>query len=533
MMETAVRLEDTRSVRSIIDPLLGRQGWDQLLEWPPDVFAVAATLLGQSGAFRFVVSPPPNKPWPPAAGWRDRVVEAARSWAQACSGGDGRLPDLLVREWKTLTVARDAPIDVVSSSERWDLCTAIITLQALADEACARMAVHIDDGQDTFEKRAWQRLADFGSLSRLPRAGIRVLPKTHLAAGGISLRSLSRYLAIHTGQVEVAWKRVPVGDMEQRGQGTAWNILLLPWPLEVASSDFRVVPGPLYDMKTEASGFFEFDPHAALDLGYVEGALKAAIRVGAPANAVVLPEAALLADEVVALEELAVRHGAMFLAAGVRQPADPATTLARSYAQVSLWNGEGWIRFQANKHHRWSLDASQIHQYHLGKVLSPKKRWWEAIAIPARRLPILDVGGGATTSVLICEDLARLDEVAEVLRNVGPTFVIALLQDGPQIASRWSCRYAGVLADDPGSSVLTLTSLGMATRCRPRGSRPSRAVALWKDPERGLQEIALQRGAMAAVLMLEERRKTVWTADGRWHLSATPSLLLRRIAQIR
>jgi hypothetical protein len=60
--------------------------------------------------------------------------------------------------------------------------------------------------------------------------------------------------------------------------------------------------------------------------------------------------------------------------------------------------------------------------------------------------------------------------------------LIALLMDGPQLKSRWSGRYAGVLAEDPGSSVLTLTSLGMALRSRPivAGKRieVSRAIAL-------------------------------------------------------
>ena len=49
-----------------------------------------------------------------------------------------------------------------------------------------------------------------------------------------------------------------------------------------------------------------------------------------------------------------------------------------------------------------------------------------------------------------------------MLRAVGPNLIIALLADGPQIASRWPGRYAAAFADDPGSSVLTLTSAGMS-----------------------------------------------------------------------
>ena len=49
-----------------------------------------------------------------------------------------------------------------------------------------------------------------------------------------------------------------------------------------------------------------------------------------------------------------------------------------------------------------------------------------------------------------------------------------------------------MLADDPGSSVLTLTSHGMVERSRPPGRDASRVVALWKDPTRGVREIPLE-----------------------------------------
>ena len=57
-----------------------------------------------------------------------------------------------------------------------------------------------------------------------------------------------------------------------------------------------------------------------------------------------------------------------------------------------------------------------------------------------------------------------------------------------------------MLADDPGSAVLTLTSFGMVQRSRPGGRDPSTVVALWKDPERGFREIPLESGAQAVLL---------------------------------
>lgn len=111
--------------------------------------------------------------------------------------------------------------------------------------------------------------------------------------------------------------------------------------------------------------------------------------------------------------------------------------------------------------------------------------------------------------------LAQIDSVAEVIRAVGPTVVFAPLLDGTQLNSRWAARYASVLADDPGSAVLTLTSYGMAHRSRPQGLDSSPVVALGKDPARGLREIRLESGAQGVLLTLCGSRTARRSADGR------------------
>ncbi len=92
--------------------------------------------------------------------------------------------------------------------------------------------------------------------------------------------------------------------------------------------------------------------------------------------------------------------------------------------------------------------------------------------------------------------------------------------DGPQLSNRWPARYAAVLAEDPGTSVLTLTSLGMAERSRPilgSGVRApvSRVIALWRDAIEGEIQIALDADHNACVLNLEYQMKTEYCADGR------------------
>ena len=145
----------------------------------------------------------------------------------------------------------------------------------------------------------------------------------------------------------------------------------------------------------------------------------------------------------------------------------------------------------------------------------------------------LELGGGITVVAVVCEDLARLDAVADLLRTVGPTLVLTVLLDGPQLASRWTARYASVLADDPGSAVLTLTSLGMVERSRPPGSAPSRVVALWKDPTRGIREIAVDPGAEAVMLSTSVAPAARHSADGRWPADDTTQLRDVGVHQLR
>jgi hypothetical protein len=99
--------------------------------------------------------------------------------------------------------------------------------------------------------------------------------------------------------------------------------------------------------------------------------------------------------------------------------------------------GGQWFHIRQNKHHRWALDERQIYQYHLGAALHPHIRWWEAIDVPRRSVQIVEVGEGITIVSLVCEDLAQNDDVAEVVRLIGPTIVSTALLDGPQLTSRW------------------------------------------------------------------------------------------------
>jgi hypothetical protein len=190
------------------------------------------------------------------------------------------------------------------------------------------------------------------------------------------------------------------------------------------------------------------------------------------------------------------------------------------------------VAFCQHKHHRWQLTRSQLRQYGLTRHLDDSKKWWEAINIRQRRVSFVNVSERLTVCPLICEDLARQDPIADLIRHVGPSLVIAILMDGPQLKDRWPSRYAGILSEDPGSAVLTLTSLGMVRRWNSSYRPLSNIVALWSD-ENGPRELELAPDASGILLSLRVSARREPVADGRLELHATSRLELKDVVQVR
>jgi hypothetical protein len=517
--------DHARSVRSYFGAFAPAPAWVDLVSWPPDVFALANLVLDHTEGYRFVVAPPAGRPWPPFPDWNEQVRNAAAAWREA----DGKPPPLVAHLWKSLTRYRDARLAEIRSGEAWDATAALLTLHAIADEACENVASQGRSAGSTFEARAWKLLQEHGSLARLSPDRVRIVPKAHLSGRGITIRSLSRYLALCYESVEVRWRSAAA---EQASRRSEYTLLLVPWPLSVVAGDFRGLPSrPLGNMDPALFGFFEFAPERSLEQGFLDSILATASRAAGRVDAVLFPEAALAPSAIRAVERTLARNGASFLISGVSRPPTRAA-LGRNYLHFGIRANGGWAHYEQDKHHRWCLDESQIRQYHLSRSLQPGKLWWEAIEIRERTLHIVDMGGGITTTPLVCEDLARLDEVADLVRRIGPSLVIAVLLDGPQLTTRWPCRYASVVADDPGSAVLTLTSLGMASRSRPPGKPRSRVIAHWNSRAEGTTEIELARGAGAVLLSLAVNETSLWTADGRRH-EGVPTLRLAGVRQLR
>jgi hypothetical protein len=506
---------------------------DELLEWPADVFALAGTILRRTHAYRFAVSPPTGRHWPPRSHWNDVVSDAAEHWCGWVDDPDGEPPSLLTDAWALLRKEAGTPVDDVRNGVHWPLVEALLTLLSVSDEASAGLAGTIGPVRASGSRhrgRATELLARTGSLSRIPTHRLRVLPKVRTPPSGISFRSLSRYLCLRDASVDVSWHKAPARKAGSRQQNS--NVLLLPWPLRIRARDFRPRAGSVQRSENEPFGTFDFDPAEPFDIGLVEQAVQAALDEVDDLDAVVFPESCVPAESLQPLEAVLARYGVTVLLAGARDAIDDSVRQPNNWVHLGVHVGGCWAHYRQNKHHRWFLDESQITQYQLGGALHPGVRWWEAMEVPPRHLQVLELGEGLTLVAVICEDLARLDEVAELLRDVGPTLVVTILLDGPQLASRWTARYASVLADDPGSSVLTLSAAGMVHRSRPPGVPQSSVIALWKDATRGLREIELAHGATGVLLSLASTRARRRAADGRTPMDNATGLTVAGVHQV-
>ena len=516
---------------------------DRLLEWPPDVFALTNVVLTRAEAFRYALS---VEDWPPRrmGDWARAVEEAGRQWSAWTEDRSGALPDLVAAEWRAVCEAGLVPLEHLASGQDQRASEALLTLHAIADEACLGMGVALDSsGADgcLYRARGRELLARTGSLARIDPRLLRVLPKVITPPTGRP--SFSRYACVQGPAIEARWHKMPARHRGTDLRSEYATLLLLPWPLRVQASDFHPVGDVLRQAK-DPYGFFEFAPAEGLDLDLLDRVLVAARKEARSVDVVLLPESAVADDEINDLETLLESHGVVNLIAGVRQTTPQPGQFSNNWLHMGfnprLEKGgllpsrghEPWFPIRQNKHHRWLLDEDQVEQYHLGGALHPHIRWWEAMEVPRKAIQFVEVAELVLTT-LVCEDLAHNDDIAQLIRAVGPTLVVNLLLDGPQLPSRWTARYASVLADDPGSAVLTLTSYGMVDRSRPVGRDASRVIALWKDPTRGVREIALEPGAQAVLLTICMDRSTRYSADRRWPIDNSTSCYAVAVQQVR
>ncbi len=548
------------SIGQVLDSLTDKR-WNcdgpleiELLCWPPDVFAMVGTVLSESGAYIMAVE---SFSWPPKGLSRDKWAEHIREQAR---GEESGVDNLLC--WRTSSVS-NAPLPrvrdlwriikshaktkiraVVRTRALWQ---ALLELCALADEASSGAGVPPTKSrdEDALEERdefqiLCHTLLDTCLENNRPASlckGIDpyravVLPKLHTPSNGITFRSMTHNLALVRGAaVQARWLENSDTDLssEKRRFGEHLNLLVIPWPLQIDQRQFRPVMIERVRKLAPSCRFFTYVPRKT-DKGFAKRIAKMVVQASSEVgkvDGIIFPELALNPTQYKLVRDQVMEHVGL-LVSGISE-APKLRGHGENYVNVcTVVSGVDRIATESrqDKHHRWFLEDRQIQRYGLGAVLDPGKIWWESTSVKPREISFIAAESWLTFTVLICEDLARPDPVGDLVRAVGPNLVIALLLDGPQIKGRWAERSATVLADDPGCSVLSITSLGMTELSRQVSSEKStRSIAMWKDPT-GMREIELPPGAEAIVLSISNTYKEEWTADGRGDGGTTGSLRL-------
>jgi hypothetical protein len=244
-----------------------------LLDWPPDVFALTDVILDRAEAYRFVVSSPPGRAWPPtdAPTWRDEVCTAACDWSVWAERRVGTPPRLVRREWLVVRDALDTPLRDIASGRAWRVCQGLLTLHTVADESCAAVAAGdlARGGAIVLRARASELLARTGTVARINPALLCVVPKYHTPAGGIKPRSISRHIS-RTGPAT----SLSVGKVAQASDRSSLSpadlTVLLSWSEAIAqalATSPRSIPAVVANARAGASWRTEFgvrQPPAAL-----------------------------------------------------------------------------------------------------------------------------------------------------------------------------------------------------------------------------------------------------------------------------
>ncbi|SAL59788.1 hypothetical protein [Caballeronia humi] len=510
--------------------------------WPPDLFAVTGLIIDLSGCY--------TEASPDRAALRQHEVYIedvrviATSWESMLSP-----PKEVEALWREL-VSFHGQVAISDICRNKSAVATLLKLFAIADEASMGM------GWDA--SASGEALTEFASIVmlnslhgaeppfKLPYwptslAGmvspdvVIVLPKAITTTKGCTIRSLSHHLALLPcrSTIEPSWSLVS----RDRSDATDIRLLLIPFPFEVSDNCFRLsVPKTKLANGTSFAAFFELEQKWLTDVdGRISGKQLAKDLVlplveqakakagGVVPHGIVLPECALSADVAKELVEAIASTGVEFVTTGVLD-FDSNSRRWLNQAKTFAYVGSlGAVELTQNKHHRWRIDKVQATQYGLDFDPDPSNdQWWEDIGVTHRTLPFYAIRADMTMVTLICEDLARMDPAMNAIRAVGPNLVIALLMDGPQSAKRWPGRYAGVLADEPGCAVLTLTCAAMMDRSN-RGwtGDVHRTVALGSQADGRKEEIELSENATGMLLVVTSQSKHQTTLDNRsdWALS--------------
>lgn len=491
----------------------GEHDLTEFPSWPPDAFGVAATLIRMTECYTH----PAVRGGLGLGNHRRIAKRAGRIWAE--SPENPRLHRWLQLHWQRLISVRHLPVDRISATaDIPDWAQSSLRLLAAADEACVGLGfggtswIALAGERAAFEK--WQ----YGTWCRaLTPNEACVQPKGRTPAVGCNLRSLSLHLSLLPPRQIVETKHLPrMPPCPEGRRPTELGVLLVPFPYLISEAGFvgEQMPGQSWG-RLKAQCEWAANPSPSDLATFVAGLIDS---VGQPVDVLVFPELALSRAQLDAVQKVAQNRRTRLVIAGIHEVGNPGRNLAvGTFAPEPGDDKAEPLTWMQSKHHRWRVDRWQIQNY--GLRLDPSISWWEDIDITDRAVVAARFVEGSTIACLVCEDLARVEPVQPALREMGASLIVALLMDGPQYQHRWAAKSATVFADDPGSSVLAFTSLGLVRRSQHFRDRHQKTasppIAVWQEPGAGAMEIPIQPDAHAVFFGIKVVEQEERTLDGR------------------
>ncbi len=451
--------------------------------WPPDVFALCASVLRRSGGYLRVMEqwPPPRLYLQNCDTWQNYITFLAYYWVTGIVTADELFIFQARQHWDRVLEHLDTPLsELTPKGSASEVAESLICLCCAADEASRYLGLVGDPGDHPLADIVNWLFLEHGSVygevttlcQNVHPSRQRVLPKIHTPQRGICFRGLTHYLALcPENEVSPMWHGLPSKFAgPELAEREKLNLLLLPWPLKTSPDQFKENEHARKRLRhmPDTHSFFSFEQRDSEEVPKLETIL-AQVGVdlaakGEELDCVILPELSLTSLQVLEVLEVLRRFFPnAALVTGTGEGSGPFSSNKVCLYPKAANQGFEYIQ---NKQHRWMINRGQVKQYKLeGQLTLPPddqpKYFWEDISVVDRCVRFAPLALNFTFCCLVCEDLARQEPSAELIRSIGPDLVIAILMDAPQMPTRWPGRHAGVISEDPGGSVLSLTNFGM------------------------------------------------------------------------
>jgi hypothetical protein len=254
--------------------------------WPPDLFAICATVLSETGAYVQAVSIGSGT----ASGtWHQQSQAHARLWRFNDDLSLANKPAVLDELWAVVKAGLNKPLGTLPNDS--ELVRALIKLLGIADSASAGFGINTDEPSLRSVLSLLGKNQNRSLTKQINPDRARVLPKQHTPQSGLTLRSLSHHLClIRPRGVVVRWQ-API-EMPAIEDADILNLLICPWPTTVVAEDFRLVENSTRE--ADVHRFFRYAPKSNGQFASeLSARIDKAAQLAGSVHMVVFPELAL------------------------------------------------------------------------------------------------------------------------------------------------------------------------------------------------------------------------------------------------